>query len=341
MALRSGFTTGSAAAAAAMAAIRFALTDRVPAFVRTPLPPFANGEPSGWLDIPVERAGAVDSGFFGEVRKDGGDDPDITNGMIIRAEVLRLAEKKIVVDGGEGIGRVTLPGLAVKAGEAAINPAPRQQIEFGANYAGPNSGWRIIVSAPEGQKRAAATMNARLGIVGGISILGTHGLVLPFSHEAYRASVGSGLKVAAACGAKTVCLATGRRSAKLMERLYPDLPKAAFIIAGDFVKESLELAANFEKIAWGCFFGKLIKLAQGEANTHAHVCGLDMRFAAELARMPELAGLNTARLALEAILARSALGPIMDAARLSAERFAGRKIEIHLFHQDGRELARA
>lgn len=340
--LRSGYTTGTTAAAAAMAALIFARAGVVPGHVDVPLPPFSTGET---IAVPIERAGWGNGCLaFAEARKDGGDDPDATHGMILRAEIFANVRKGLEIDGGAGIGRATLPGLPIAPGDAAINPVPRAQIRSGLLGISPVlSPLRVVISAPEGEARARRTMNARLGILGGISILGTQGIVRPYSNAAYRASIAEALSVARATGCEKICLGTGRRSIGLMQRLYPDLMPQSFVVAGDFVEESLKLAGDFGRVSWGCFFGKLVKLAQGLGNTHAHAGALDREFLAKIAGMPELAECNTAQAALEYILQKPgpALRRLVELAKGYATKFAGREISIHLFHANGRELARA
>lgn len=348
VALRSGYTTGTTAAAAAMAAWQYLTGQRSIMSAEVPLPPFRDGKV---FPVPIVRTGCggdVGALAYAEARKEAGDDPDVTNGMIIRATIYAAREAGpanggIAIAGGQGIGRVTLPGLSVPVGQAAINPVPLAQIRTGLNNLGA-TGLHVVISAPEGEARAKGTMNGRLGIIGGISILGTQGIVKPYSHAAYRESIACAMNIAKASGCDTVCLGTGRRSIALLQNLYPALPEQAFIVAGDFLKESLELARQFQHVAWGCFFGKLIKLAQGLANTHAHTAELDMNFLANVAGRPELDASNTAQAALEQILTAPDATPlrnILNLARQQAMNFLGKQITIHLFHNDGRELARA
>lgn len=307
-----------------------------------PLPPFASGRA---LAVPIEQTGGGDESLaFAEVRKDGGDDPDATHGMLIRADIFAGGKPGVEIDGGKGIGRVTLPGLAIAPGRAAINPVPRAQIWEGLRrICGTPPPLRILISAPEGEERARKTMNARLGIVGGISILGTQGIVRPYSNAAWLGGLAEAFSVARAAGIARLCLATGRRSAALLAGIYPELPKLAFVVAGDFVAESLRLAKGFDKIAWGCYFGKLIKICQGLDNTHAHQASLDMEFLAEMADMPGLAHCLTAQAALEYLLPdrRGCLRRLVALAKKRLMEFSERQITIHLFHTDGRELARA
>jgi len=208
----------------------------------------------------------------------------------------------IIIKGGPGVGRVTLPGLPVPVGQAAVNPVPRQQITLALQawerqrgnvpngaQAGTQEGHTaltVFVSVPEGAQLAQKTFNPRLGIEGGISILGTQGTVRPFSHAAWKATIEQGLSVAAATGCRSICLTTGRRSERLLMERNPLLPARCFVQVADFAKFSLHAAGllGFERIVWGCFFGKLVKLAQGHAYTHAQNATLDMQALAQMAR---------------------------------------------------------
>ena len=395
--LREGFTTGSAATGAALAALQLLCHGCAPDTVRVPLPPFAspqqggNGvqpEPRGWLVLPVANC---DSGPAPELAarwaannfehcdpppqgiirsahasiiKDGGDDPDATSGARITATVVEsilpqnreeVAEPgNIIIKGGSGVGRVTLPGLPVPVGQAAINPVPRQQIGLALQaqkYASADSTrLTVFVSVPLGSELAQKTFNPRLGIEGGISILGTQGTVRPYSHAAWKATIEQGLAVATATGCRTLCLTTGRRSERLLMERYPQLPERCFVQVADFAQFSLNAAGaiNFERIVWGCFFGKLVKLAQGHTYTHAKDSTLDMQALAQLAQAAkarcasEVARCITAAHALELLLADAA-GPrvIEQVARLAmqtAQNFSGQAVSLHLFHTDGREL---
>lgn len=391
--LREGFTTGTAATGAALAALTLLRTGRAPDSVDVPLPPFAPaaGEESfagrgprgrcvlpvadcapgpaaelipDFLPAPAQVAGAAHA----SIRKDGGDDPDATSGALITASVLlRDCEAPFWapddpdftrIEGGPGVGRVTLPGLPLPVGTAAINPVPREQLRFalGRQAARPVPGrgpcppLTVIISVPQGAEIARHTFNPRLGIVGGISILGTQGTVRPYSHAAWRATIEQGLHVAQATGCRTVCLSTGRRSEKLLMARYPELAPRSFVQAADFAEFSLRAAGAlpFERLVWGCFFGKLVKLAQGHAYTHARDAELDMAALAHLcneagtACAPAVARCVTASHALELLLAdpagSDALAAVIRRAAQTAWAFAGRPVSLHLFHTDGREL---
>lgn len=269
----------------------------------------------------------------------------------------------VLLRGGTGVGRVTLPGLPVAVGEPAINPEPRRQLAFAVHRECAAAGWcgtvRITARVPEGQRIARHTLNPRLGIVGGISILGTRGTVRPYSHDAWQAAVAQGLDVARAAGLTEVCLSTGRRSETLLMRAYPALPPLAFVQAADFAAFSLAAAAQrgFARVTWGCFFGKLVKLAQGLPHTHAHTAPLDLpllaRWSAEAGAGAEtcaaVAAANTAGQALELLLADPAHPAVLRAvarrARDAAHGWTGGAervtVTVHLFHMDGRCLVTA
>ena len=386
--LREGFTTGSAATGAALAALTLLLRHAAPATVSVPLPPITPQAPGpagtpgpelprAWMDLPVafcahgpapELAALPHAtpralpGAHARVRKDGGDDPDATNGALITATVFLRSPAApphgLRLEAGPGVGRATLPGLPVAVGAPAINPGPRAQLRFAlrralddmAGEGAERPALDVILSVPGGEELARHTLNPRLGITGGISILGTQGTVRPYSHAAWRAAVAQGLSVAAATGCRAICLSTGRRSERLLMRRYPELPPQAFVQAADFARFSLAAAGALplERLVWGCFFGKLAKLAQGLEYTHAREAPLDMAALAALCReagaacAPEISRAVTAAHALELLLADTAapaaLAAVGARAAATARRFAGRPVTLHLFHTDGREL---
>ncbi len=353
--LREGFTTGTAAAAAAKAGVLFLAAGLRPESVEVPLPA------GGRLAIPVARIAPEGEGVRAVVVKDGGDDPDVTHRAEIHALVALntgLRDGEIVLDGGKGVGRVTLPGLPVPPGEPAINPAPRAQIAAacreGLEEAGKRGGARVLIEVPAGERLAQKTLNPRLGILGGISILGTRGTVKPFSHESYLATIESGLDVARAAGVTHVILATGGRSERLARSDLPGVPELACVQFADFFAPALAAAAarGFSRITLSVFFGKLAKQAQGLANTHARTAPLSL---AALAAACTGAGLdpdsaarvaaaNTALAAQEIILASPArqacLAAVAARALACARKFAGPGpvLEYRLYSQDGARL---
>lgn len=350
--LRHGFTTGTAAAAAAKAAALFLASGMILAEIDVPLPT------GGRLTVPVARVERAGNGARGIVVKDAGDDPDVTHGAEIHA-VVRLTEGRgVEVSGGAGVGRVTLPGLPVEVGQAAINPDPMRQIEAAVGEALGMSGQgaRVVIEVPRGEELAAKTMNPRLGIVGGISILGTRGTVVPFSHESWRASVLQALDVARAQGFAALGLATGRRSSQWLAR-ETGLPQLAVVEMADFYAFALENAAakGFGTVHVGCMIGKLIKHALGLENTHARHADLDFsRLAgwcdrAGLDRMlvREIEGANTGRQVLQLVQSpddrRALLDMLTARAVLAARKFAGHgpDVEYHVYDYGGGLLAKA
>jgi cobalt-precorrin-5B (C1)-methyltransferase len=319
--LRTGFTTGSAAAAAAKAALTLLLGGPAPAVVSIPLPG------GGRLEVEVREIVHIAPGRTqATVIKDAGDDPDVTHHAAVVATVgLDDADETGVhLTGGIGVGRVTRPGLAVAVGEPAINPAPRAMISDALAEAWAEAGRpgalavSVEISVPAGERLAKRTLNPRLGIVGGISILGTTGLVKPFSHEAYTATIESALAVAKAAGLTEVVLTTGRRSEKCAQALRPDLPELAFVQIADYFAFALGKTAELGLVRVGLvsFFGKAVKQAQGLACTHAHRAPLDLAalagWLAEAGAPSDLtravAGANTALHALEMLRQAKALG---------------------------------
>ena len=313
--LRQGFSTGTAAAAAAQGALYELLGRPCPDRVQVPLP---NG---GSLGIPLHRHGRRGPQGQAVVIKDAGDDPDVTNGAKIGARVWRLeagAEEDILLLGGPGVGRVTKPGLPVAVGEPAINPVPRKMIRRALrrvwDEVSPGGPLRLGVEifVPRGEELARHTLNPRLGIVGGISILGTTGLVKPFSHQAYRATIVAALKVARAAGLHHVAFSTGGKSEGYLRALLPEWPEEAFVQMGDYVRFALKVAARlgFAEITTGAFFGKALKIAQGFGHTHASKGLADMKqlgrwtldLTGDAALAREVAGANTARQALQIIM---------------------------------------
>ena len=291
--LKSGFTTGTAAAAAAKAAAILLVSGCAPDVVDIRL---LTGDS---IRIPVHRSRLI-SGCqaVATVIKDAGDDPDVTHGAEIGAVVtcyrrsndFTMQEEaggkrhpRIVITGGEGVGQVTLPGLEIPPGQAAINLGPRkmidQAIEDVLDVRFVDDKITVQIFVPEGRRLAEKTMNARLGILGGISILGTTGIVRPMSHEAYVATIASSLSVARAAGCSQVVLTTGRRSERFAQSVFPVLPALGFIQIGDFFKLALQAASQngFTRITLAVLFGKAVKMAQGFAHTHAAKADLSLR----------------------------------------------------------------
>lgn len=277
--LRTGFTTGTAAAAAAKGALLFILEGRKPSKVQIRL---LTGDD---IIIPIKKCRLKNNETAAcSVVKDAGDDPDVTHmaeiGAVVTLEKSDDCQSlnnnsEVIITGGEGVGLVTKPGLEVPPGEPAINPGPRKMINQAVfdvlTQHDIKQSVSVEVFVPQGKKIAKKTLNARLGILGGISILGTTGIVRPMSHDAFIATIESALSVARAAGHHRVVLTTGRRSERFAQDLWPQLPEDAFVQIGDFFKMSLQSASfrGFKQVTLAVFFGKAVKMAQGIPHTHA------------------------------------------------------------------------
>jgi cobalt-precorrin-5B (C1)-methyltransferase len=273
--LRTGWTTGTVASAAAKAAAMSLVSGTAPSTVDVGLP---GGQR---VAFPVEPGGPVSC----VVVKDAGDDPDCTNGARMTATAAwDEGGKGTALLAGTGIGTITRPGLGLPVGAPAINPVPRRMILAGLAEVTERP-VRVSFSVPGGEAMAAKTSNARLGIVGGISILGTTGIVRPFSTAAYRASVVQQVDVAAAQRQTTMVLATGSRSERAAFRLFPDLPEVSVVEVGDFTGICLRrmAAAGMRTAAFVGMAGKIAKLASGVMMTHFHRSKVDTTLLADVA----------------------------------------------------------
>lgn len=264
--LRSGWTTGTCSAAAAKAAVTALLTQTPQATVEVVLPAGRQ------VSFPVERCDVDERRAEAVVVKDAGDDPDVTHGAHLTATVRWRERPGLQIEGGVGVGVVTKPGLGLEVGGPAINPVPRQMLHdnVGAVVDLAERGVVVVISVPDGEKRARKTTNARLGILGGISILGTTGIVRPFSTASWRASVVQAVDVMAAQGLPTLVLATGGRTEKAAMRMLPDLPAVCFVEVGDFTGAALTQAVSdgLRDVVFVGMAGKLTKLASGVLMTH-------------------------------------------------------------------------
>ncbi len=274
--LRRGFTTGSCAAAAATAAAQMLMTGEIVEMVQiqTPGGPVYNAQilekawPSGRKRTSCRCA----------VLKDGGDDPDITTGTRIVAEVSLSDEPGITIDGGAGIGRVTKPGLDQPVGQAAINRVPRQMIAENVgkilrewqNMRNAPKGLHVVISAPDGETIAEKTFNPKLGIVGGISILGTTGIVEPMSDRAIVETIRTQMRVQKAQGRRYVIAAPGNYGLAFLQEQH-NLDESNAVQISNFAGEAVEMAAElgFEGFLLAGHIGKLVKVAGGAPNTHS------------------------------------------------------------------------
>ncbi len=285
--LRSGFTTGSAATAATVAALRRIITSQSCSSVEITLP---NGEP---FAIPIHCDTQIDlSSATATVIKDGGDDPDATHQIEIVARVTSLDSPStaIQITGGEGVGTVTLPGIGIEVGESAINPVPLQMIQTNVekllNEYNIHRKIDIEISVPEGEKIGQKTFNPRLGIIGGISILGTSGIVQPFSAEAFIESIDRQIEVSNALGSDTIIINSGAMSERFLKVRYPDMLPQSYIHYGNLIGATIELAAKerINRVILGVMIGKAVKLAAGALDTHSKHVVLDRNFLSSIAK---------------------------------------------------------
>lgn len=291
---RTGFSTGACSAAAARACAVGLVSGQVPEHIESLLP---NGDRVRFEvgDGRVEGEGHARRAHA-YVRKFAGDDPDCTDGAHLTVDLRLLPAQpgEVVFRAGEGVGTVTMPGLGLEIGGPAINPVPRRNIADNLREVAPEllaeHGIEVTISVPTGEEMAKKTTNARLGILGGISILGTSGIVRPYSTSAWRASVVQGVQVAATTGQNLVALTTGGRTESFaMQRLReerPGLPNACFVQMGDFLRYALDevVAQGITQVVLGVMVGKLTKIAQGETITHANRNVVDTDLVAEIGR---------------------------------------------------------
>ncbi len=281
--LKTGYTTGSSATAAAKAALLSIINQQKIENVDILLPK------RSFIQIPVHSCEFESNKAKCSVIKNGGDDPDVTHGAEIIVE-LEITEKinEIEIEGGVGVGIVTKPGLGLEINKPAINPVPKKMIIENLRDVGKEillkNGLRVVISVPKGKELGPKTDNPRLGITGGISILGTSGIVIPFSTASYAASIRQNLDVAIAMGNDTVVLTTGGRSEDFAKKIV-DLPEHCFVQMGDFSGYTIQQCGkkNIKKAYVVGFIGKLAKMAAGVKQTHVKGSKVDMGFLAELA----------------------------------------------------------
>jgi cobalt-precorrin-5B (C1)-methyltransferase len=338
--LRTGWTTGTCASAAAKAAA-FGLTyGTPPRTVRVHLPSGQEAE----FPVEAERPNRC------VVVKDAGDDPDCTDGARMTATVEPGTSDATELLAGPGIGTITKPGLGLPVGDPAINPVPRRMI-LAALAEVTDEPLRVTFEVPGGEAMAAKTSNARLGIVGGISILGTTGIVRPFSTASYRASVVQQVDVAAAQGERTIVLATGSRSDAAAQRLLPGLPTVCFVEVGDFTGIALRHArqAQMERAVFVGMAGKITKLAAGVMMTHFHRSQIDGGLLAEVARaagappavVEAATATATARHFYEACMeagATAALEALCVRAKAACEAHSGLSVDVVMVDFEGDQV---
>jgi cobalt-precorrin-5B (C1)-methyltransferase len=292
------------------------------------------------------------------VVKDAGDDPDVTHGARLTSTVAWRDDAGLELRGGDGVGTVTLPGLGLDVGGPAINPVPRRMISEAARPAVEAAqrrgcGVSVTIAVPGGEEMARRTLNGRLGIVGGISILGTTGIVEAFSTASWRASVVQAVDVAAANGVTHLVLSTGGRSEGYARRRLPELPDTAFVEMGEFAGHALDRARThgMRSATLAGMVGKLTKLAQGQFQLHVAGGGVDTGLLADIARragaddelVARVAAANTARHAQEMALAAGLRGFFDELCSAAATRCRERTrgalaIEAWCFDPDSGEL---
>ena len=264
--LHSGLTTGTCATAAAIAATTRMTTGEMPSEVHVVLP---DGE-----TISVAVGYADDYAYC---IKEAGDDPDVTDGIEVRAKVEKASQFEIC--GGVGVGRFTLPGFDYPVGEPAINKAPRQMMRENIT-----ENVRVTISVPQGETIARKTFNPRLGIRGGISIIGVSGIVKPFSEEAFIESIRKCMEVAKASGTDRVVINSGAKSERFVKAMYAKLPQQAFVQYGNYIGETLTMANHLgiKHVTLGVMLGKAVKLAAGHLDTHSRKTVMDMAFVQQM-----------------------------------------------------------
>lgn len=289
--LKTGYTTGTCATVATKAALILLLTGEKSLETGITLP---NGE---YAVFPVEKLSRDERTATASVKKYSGDDPDVTNGLdIISCVKLNTSHKGVRFLQGKGVGVVTLPGLDIPLGEPAINKTPRMMMKrevfktlrHYADYlpeTGLHTGVDITISVRGGEEIASKTFNPKLGIVGGISIIGTSGIVKPFSSEAFVNAIKREMQVAKALGCKKIIINSGAKSERYIKQEYPNYPAQAFVHFGNFIGESIQAAAEleYESLVLGIMIGKAVKLAEGALDTHSKKTAMNKDFLKKLA----------------------------------------------------------
>ncbi|MEE9389531.1 MAG: cobalt-precorrin-5B (C(1))-methyltransferase [Paracoccaceae bacterium] len=339
--LRYGWTTGACATGAVKAALLGLWQGDIPKALQITLP--RGQTPVFQIAHQLTGDGWAEAGII----KDAGDDPDVTHGTLVIARV-RARNSGVSFVAGDGVGTVTRPGLPITVGQAAINPVPRQMMQAVvaelAGELGQKADIEICISIPGGAEIAQKTWNPRLGIVGGLSILGTTGIVRPFSCSAWIASIHRGIDVARADGLDHVGACTGSTSERAVQNLY-GLADHAMLDMGDFAGGVLKyLAKNpVQRLSIGGGIGKLAKLAQGAVDLHSARSQVDISALAEMVGNSDVAQAQTALHAYE-IAGPELAGAVAQKARIVAAGYvekAGCKVDITMVDRSGNIIARA
>lgn len=351
--LRTGYTTGTSATAAAKASLLSIIQKQKILEIDVKLPK------GNMIKIPIHSCEFDEEKARCSVIKDGGDDPDVTHGAEIIVD-LSFTDKvnEIEIDGGEGVGIVTKPGLGLEINKPAINPVPKKMINENIRDVGKEillkKGIRVVISVPKGRELGPKTDNPRIGILNGISILGTSGIVIPFSTASYAASIRQNIDVSIAMGNDTVVLTTGGRSEDFAKKIV-DLPDHCFVQMGDFSGYTMQQCAKKEiKKAYVVgFIGKLAKMAAGVKQTHVKGSKVDMNFLSEIAKkcnashdtIERILKANTARHVSEIIIEDNVKGffeEICNKTFVHMKKYSEEKVslDVILFDFDGNILAR-
>ena len=351
--LRTGFTTGTCATAASKAGILAIINQQSLNNVDVILPKRDK------INIQINSCNFSKDNAQCSVIKDGGDDPDVTHGAEIFVDI-SLTDKigSIEIDGGKGVGRVTKPGLGLEIGTAAINPTPKKMIleniqEVGEEVLGKN-GIKIVVSVPTGEELAKKTDNPRIGILDGISILGTSGIVIPYSTASFAAAIRQQIDVVSSMNDEEVVLTTGGRSEDFAREIIK-LPDHSFIQMGDFSGYTIQQCAkkSLKKAYVAGFIGKLAKMAAGVKQTHVKGGKVDMKFLSELAKrcnansetIRKILGANTARNVQEIVIEDNVDGFFDEITKETCNQMRQHSeekipVEVILFDFDGKVLSR-
>ena len=351
--LRTGFTTGTCATAASKAGILAIINQQSLNSVDVILPKRDK------INIQINSCNFSKYNAQCSVIKDGGDDPDVTHGAEIFVDIsLTDTIGSIEIDGGKGVGRVTKPGLGLEIGTAAINPTPKKMIleniqEVGEEVLGKN-GIKIVVSVPTGEELAKKTDNPRIGILDGISILGTSGIVIPYSTASFAAAIRQQIDVVSSMNDEEVVLTTGGRSEDFAREIIK-LPDHSFIQMGDFSGYTIQQCAkkSLKKAYVAGFIGKLAKMAAGVKQTHVKGGKVDMKFLSELAKrcnansetIRKILGANTARNVQEIVIEDSVDGFFDEITKETCNQMRQHSeekipVEVILFNFDGNILSR-
>ena len=351
--LRTGFTTGSCATASSKAGILSIINQKKIEQIDIILPKRSR------LDIKINSCEFTANSAKCSVIKDGGDDPDVTHGAEICVDV-ELTDNigRIEIDGEEGVGRVTKPGLGLDIGSAAINPTPKKMILENVTEVGKEilkkNGIMITVSVPKGKELGPKTDNPRIGIMGGISILGTSGIVIPYSTASFAASIRQQIAVVSSMNDDNVVLTTGGRSEDFAREIV-ELPDHSFIQMGDFSGYTIKQCAKqgLKKAYVAGFIGKLAKMAAGVKQTHVKGGKVDMKFLSELAKrcdadsntIGRILSANTARNVQEIIMEDKVDGFFDEVTKEACNQMRQHSeekipVEVILFNFDGKVLSK-